>query len=362
MTNFVSLFYPSAYPSGSWARSSLLFYDKIRTIVPRDVSISPPWGIKELMDTIPGAIETISPIKSDVQIDTINLDRLKKAFTEIKGKKTREKMSRIKIKIHKTGAIEIEGYAFLHNTKISNEVRNLLEEFGLVRPDLQCFANNLASDSFSIVNQDASRLILSLIADKLARKNGWNTITEHEIDFTINALNALDISTIGEPDSVLANSLICCEIPIEVEKMKMEKYVKLRQAYSEIRVLFHRAVDEICSLNRLQKIENPKNLQDRIAEITEDFHKGVINFRKMRFAKQFKRWMPISIGSLVSFLNLAWGRKDIAIVCEGLSIVIQLIQDFTKSDQPESNADQLKRQLARVRGDILRSAEVRRLI
>ncbi|NVM56794.1 MAG: hypothetical protein HWN51_01550, partial [Desulfobacterales bacterium] len=190
MPKFEALYYPTFEPPAIWLRSFLLFFDKIRTIVPDDVDFKLSEEISRLVDLIPDVFETVSVEEQDVDVDELNLRRMRSAFQIIGKREPKANREEIKIIIDKDGSVRIAGHTFLHDRKMSGKVRALLEKFGLIRPELDGIAEVIGAQNFSIVNENASDLIVSQVADRVAKRYGWNTVTDRKIDFTVNALNA----------------------------------------------------------------------------------------------------------------------------------------------------------------------------
>lgn len=223
MTQFKALYYPSFEPPAAWLRSFLLFFDKINSIVPKDAKYSPSRNILEITDLIPDVFETIAPDEKDIEIDNLNFSRLRKAFEIIKKEQPKKHREQVKITIDHDGSIGIADHVFLHDAKISDNIRSLLEEFELIRPELSEIAASSGTRNFSVVNENASDLIVSHLADKISRRHGWNTISDKPIDFIINRLNSFSYKSINEPETMLACSIITCEIPHEIKYVPPQK-------------------------------------------------------------------------------------------------------------------------------------------
>lgn len=321
-------------------------------------------NIAELVSLLPGAFETIPPKEQDTIVDDLNLDRMRKAFQIIKEKEPTTKEKEFKITIDKRdGSIGIAGYTLLHHRKLSNKVRSLLEEFELIKPELSDLIESLSTDArnFSIVNESAGDLIVSHIADKIAKQYGWNTVTDLQIDFSVNALNAFEHESIKEPRNMLVCSIIKCEITQEIQYISPKKYVEIHDAYSDIREPFHRFVNELSNLYRLEIISDRQILQDRIREITHEFDLEVTKFKKMKFGRTIKRWMPIGIGSLASLTGTVINEPTVTITSATVSVVIQIIQEFSNTKEPDSERSKIQRLIARMQKDILKASQIRRL-
>ena len=73
--------------------------------------------------------------------------------------------------------------------KTSDTVRSLLRKYDLDKAELRDFASVVAAlPDYSVVNEEASDLILSLVADDVGSRAGLRTVTERQIDFAVNSL------------------------------------------------------------------------------------------------------------------------------------------------------------------------------
>lgn len=362
MPSFEALYYPSFEPSYQWLRSFLLFFDRIQSIVPEDANFEPSTNVLKILDAFPDAFHTISPKPEDIALDSLNLDRMRKAFNLIKNQSPKGESKEIEVIIDQHGAIRISGHVFLHDRKMSDSVRFLLEEFELIKSDFDGVAESLGAANFSIVNESASNLILSHVADKIGKRYGINTVTDSSVDFTVNALNALGSSSLFEPATLLACSVINLLIPEDVGRIEISRYKEIRDAYSDIREPFHRVVLDLTNLYRLDRIGDMQILRKKISEITQEFNSEFSKFRKSKFGRSLKRWMPIGIGGLASLVGAAFSEPSIAFSTAGVSVVIQIIQETSFFRQESSSQEEVHRMIAGMQKDILKAAQVKTLV
>lgn len=360
MPKFEVLYYPNFEPPAAWCRSFLLFFDKIRTIVPEDVKYTISEDVSEINDIIPDALEPIPPENRDIAVDDLNLDRMRNAFEIIKEKEKKSK--EVWTLIHNDGSLQYGGHVYLHDQKISDRVRSLLEEFEFISPLSKALAKEgLVAENFTVVDEDASNIIVSNVADKIASKHGWNTVTDHQIDFTVNSLNAFQWGSLEDPQSKLVSSIINCEIPQEIQNIDVEKYKEIRDAYSDVRKCFHRAVVELSSQHRLEKIGDKQILEERISEITQEFDSEIENFKNSEFGRKIKRWMPIGVGGLTTLTSLAFDEPEVKGVCGATSVAIRIIQErWNRRIQPKQS--EVHRLIAGMQKDILKAPDVRSLV
>jgi hypothetical protein len=61
MSKYTLLYYPGFHPDPIWARKVLLLADELARIVPRDVNLCDPDGLRTLQDAVAGRLPTIVP-------------------------------------------------------------------------------------------------------------------------------------------------------------------------------------------------------------------------------------------------------------------------------------------------------------
>ena len=66
---FEVLYYPYFEPSELWLRRYLMVYDKVLTVVPRDMQFNPSKGLSEIVSRIDNSFSTISPTARDIYAD-----------------------------------------------------------------------------------------------------------------------------------------------------------------------------------------------------------------------------------------------------------------------------------------------------
>lgn len=361
MIKFEALYYPMAIPPEKWLRSSFLFYDKIRTIYPKEDVPEIPNNIMKLVDKIPHILEPIIPGEEDIEIDSMNLDRIEKAFFEIAGRKTAKQRRRLQIYL-RDGKIRIGGHTFLHNTKITKEVEGLLRRFKLIRKDLVWLKKSLLGKGFEIVDVNAGNLIMSLIADRIARKRGWIALTDKHVEHIVTSLNGFDVKATGEANSLLASSIIRCEIPEEILKMEIKEYAELRDSFSDIRELFQRTLVDLNNVYRLEKIESSEILEERIRDIVIKFDNGVLKYKESGFGSRFKKWAPFTIGNIITIFGMPIKGNVWKFAFISGSLAFQVIDKIWSSTQRLTLTEALQKQLAKLKRKILASKDIRRFI
>jgi hypothetical protein len=214
MENYNVLYYPHFQPSTRWLRAILLFTDSVTRIVPKDVVPEDSEELKELIQEIPDCVKSIAPNDSDIDIDDRSMQRMNKAFRQIAENVSSIKHGKVNLWID-GDRISVGGYTFLHERKVSERIRNALLENKLLDPKLQGIVTDSRTDETYLVPIQASNLILSHIADCIARRTGLDAVTDENLSFILNALNDMEVS-LGRPTGATEGSLLSAIASINV--------------------------------------------------------------------------------------------------------------------------------------------------
>ena len=141
MEMYSVLYYPHFQSSPQWLKAILLLVDRVIRIVPRDVDPGDRDQLKELIQKIPGCLESIAPNDFDVNIDDINVLRMSKAFRQIRQNLPMTQSREIQLKIS-GNSISIAGHVSLHQSKVSKQIYDSLIENNLIDPTLQEIAGD----------------------------------------------------------------------------------------------------------------------------------------------------------------------------------------------------------------------------
>lgn len=329
-----AIYYPLFEPPINWLKTFLLFYDCIRSIVPKDAEFSFSEDIKRLLDYSPESFSFISPSMEDIQIDEIRIDLLERAFLQISQKTKRKNIREIYIWIE-NGGISIKGYSFLHQNKITKEIKELLEKYNLIdRITSKIFSNE---KNYLVVKEEACDLIISNVAYNLSKKYGYPSLTDKELFYSFNSISRLSSLMPTDRKNYLASSVINLWVPEELSSLDIHKYITLRNAFMDLREPFHSFIKNIHDLYALETIESLNVLRERIEALSQEINREYQKFKKTKFIRRFKRWTPIAIGSIFTLAGAAFQDKSIAITSAAVSIAIQVLNESpflkTKHDQ-----------------------------
>jgi hypothetical protein len=355
MNEYTLLYYPDFHPDSVWLRRVLLLSDNVTRIVPSDVDLRDPEELCALQESIPDCVRKIAPQEHDVRIESQNLPRLAKAFSLLA--RSRPKRSRKKIEITiSNGSMSISGHVFLHSAKISPVIHEELNRHRLI-------IDGFGEGGFLVVDEAASHLILSAIAENISRRTGFDSITDKPIPFALNALNGLGVSGASPADAEgsLLSSLASVLIPAGVGSLDQRRYRLLRESCASIRGAFKGLTAELARINRLDRIEDPRVLREQVAIATQEFVREYQNFRKTRYARGFKSWAPLYIGGLMSIAS-ALVAPPVAAGIAGASLVVQLVQKKLESPSDQPGRERVFNMLAGLQKDIVKRSGIKQLI
>ena len=360
VTKFDALYYPDMEPPQGWLRSFSLFFDTIRSVVPEDIGERLSPEIREFAAAIPDAYETVTP-ESVKHTRRDDLSRIEKAFERISGRRKRTKKGarEFTIEIDDEGSLRFIDYVFLHDDKISPRVRRLLRKHELI---LDWDTNSMGLQNYSVVNERASNIILSDIANRLARRKGWSSVTDQELEFSVIALEGVRESADAATAEALAAAIISMEIPEEIQSIELKKYKEFRDAYADVRQPFQELVVKLNQVYKLGGITSREDLRDRVKDACSDFDSEVHKFRTTRLSQKFTRWIPVGIGSLATLVGAALPVPMVAIPSAFLSVIFQVIDKKTSFGPSTADGRDVYQMIAGMRRDILKAAQVRRLL
>lgn len=319
------LYYPNFEPDPKWLRGMLLFFDSIGRILPKDIDYTPSPQIAELLKVEPNCLEDIRPEKKFVEMDGSHLGRFENAFRMINPNPDGKK--KFEITFDKKGDMSCKGHVFLHSSKYSEEIKRMLIQYKLIL-DIEPPGKD---KGFRIVDDTASNLILSYLADRLANNYGLNTVTDKSMDYAMQLLNSLNISRSAISNGILASSIITVYVPEELFFIKADSFQEIRNEFADLRPLFYKTISEISLLNRLEKIEDAETLKSKAEEISNDFLNEYDIFQKKVLKRQFKRFSPIIVGNLISLYAATIDQKEISIGSSIASLAIQGIQEISST-------------------------------
>lgn len=216
---------------------------------------------------------------------------------------------------------------------------------------------------FLAVDEGASHLILSAIAENIARRTGFDTVTDKPIPFALSALNGLGITADGatNAEGALLSSLATVLIPLGIGNLEPDKYRLLRESYAGIRGAFKELTAELARINRLERIDDRQTLKEQVEAATGEFVKQYQTFRSTRYARGFKSWAPLYVGGLLSVAS-ALVAPHVAAGIAGASLGIQIIQKKLESPSGQPSRERIFTMLATLQKDIVKRSGVKQLI
>lgn len=354
------LYYPNFFPTEKWLRSNLLFFDSVQTIIPDDVTYKVPINISRFTNQNPKTFETISPVEKDKINDADSIRHIEAAFKIIsRNKEVHDK----KIIITSRGS-KFEGHSYLHDSKMSEKIYELLEKYDLIfaryeEVDKYGFGPKNTDGKFSIVNRDASDIIVSYVADKIGYRTGLPTITDINFNFVFNSLDDFGYQSNLDPKSVLANSLIQCSIPKDIQKINLSQYSDIRQNFAGVRKLFPGLIDILINEKNLDRIHDKDELIDKISGIKSEFDLELQEANKLSLKQGVKDWGPFTVGSLITLGAAVFNRPELLIPSAVSTISMNAIQMGYERIRVQDRKKQSLKLIGKMQKEIIRAKFVK---
>jgi hypothetical protein len=185
------------------------------------------------------------------------------------------------------------------------------------------------------------------------------TITDEPIGYTLNALNSGQFSRQADVQTQLASSIISTEVPDQIAALKPQQFVDLRRRFEDLRKPFQRAMRDLCDDHLLINIKDGENLEDKIREIAEEYHREVEKLRSSNVTASIASWVPFSVGVLGSALGIP-GSIPLSLTGFGLTLAVQ-IYEKTRSNRYEDALQRSQRLIAGLRTELLSPSVIKRL-
>ena len=356
------LYYPKFEPDQRWLRSVLLLVDEVVRIIPKDTGHADSLQTRKLSDEIPGCLKSISPTDNDIAVDFIKFNRLEKAFAQIRAKNRGRSPKNLRINID-GGRFRVEGNVWLSNSKLEPQIRELL-----IKYDLADMASPIAEmvpfENAILANEDASGLIVSHIADRIARRTGWDTMTDEPLPFVVRSLDALgftDKSLDREGEGVLASTIANIVIPSAVEQLSIPQYQEIRESFEDVRRAFQELVRAVSTHANLNRAQTATALDNRLQRPIVEFCKQWVHYKESRTARKLMEWTPMCIGGLLAIpASLFNPLAGVALAAGGFTVTV--IEKCMPKDEGPYGQRKAFDLLCRLEKQILREADIKSLI
>lgn len=358
---FQALYYPSWNPSVRWVRSSLLVFDQIQVIRPTEV-LDPQYHEANVAvyDLLPHTFGEIRKAHYEMTLDPHNRQILLSTLDLISYHQKSDPRRSVTITIAPGGGTSVPGYVFLHSSKIPPFVNAALEERNLVHVNAErVLGQQHDLHDFRIVQQDASGVILALIADHYGRAQTLRTVTDESLAYLNVALNQNPVRRRAAVEMSLATAILRFQIPERIAEMTPKQYVSLRKRYDDLRVPFQHAVRTICDDNLLAGIDSRRQFKEAVHNAAREFSLGVDKVLKSAFAKKLGRWTPMSFGIVSSLCKL--GSPVTATVGIGVDCVVKLYNGLA-GKAPPTEIQTAQKLMATMRREFVSPKLMRRIM
>lgn len=341
----------------------LLFADEVHRVIPASANHSDSPRIREIADAMPGCLQTISPTPDDTWFDDLNFGRLEKAFKQIKGEDGRFPPKELGLIFDQSGHVRVKGNVWLSNAKLEDRVRELLMKHDLA-VDLSPFLGSAPSGDSLSANREVADLIVSYVADRIARRTGLDTMTDQPLAFTVHALDALEVSELSrarEAEGALASAVARVVVPAEIESLSLSEYLGVRTSYSALRATFQDLIRLLSERAKLPRQQSGTAVEAKLERSVHEFEEEWRRYKAGAFGRRLKRWTPFSIGGLLT-VSAALASPWLAAVLAGGTLAVDIVERGIGMRDQQGTDEKAFHMLCRLERDILRKAKVRPLV
>jgi hypothetical protein len=368
MPRLQALQYPEMDPPQESLRKFALFFDTVASLVPLEERENLSPKTREFAQYIPDAYEPVEPPEDpSVAFDTNVRSVLDSAFALIEeeregrlpGTKILKRNGRGFLSfeiVFEGGGMRVKDSAFLHDSKIPPDIRKSLAQHHLLLPKSFALIDHRAFEGFTLVEQRAADLILSHVADHVARQRGWDTIATSQLDFAAcSASHIRRIKSTAAETADLASALISVLIPAGIQNLDIYSYMELRKAYEGVRHPFDQLVRELGTGGRLWKIADAEKFEVRIKEVVAEFEEEINKVRTTKLARNIKSWVPFAVTQLLSVsAGVFSGHPEVSFALSGGAATVALLDKKMSVGIPQSGHTDTYQQLASLQGDVSR--------
>jgi hypothetical protein len=341
-----------------WLRSAALFFETVMSFVPNDSDEDLSQALCEFAEATK-AWKPYRPTESTALLVDVPTERLDQAFGEIAKERGRHRrLGEFTTVIGADGATSVKDHVFTHGSKLSDRVRKSLTDHGLMLPE--DFAKELTGRDVYSVDEWASTLVLSYIADRLAAGKGWTSITDNETGYVFNALHRTEPGMRpNEAEEQLVRVLVTELVPDIIETLPLDTYCELRQRYRPIREQLAHFINDVVLENRLRSIGDAAELRQAVDHCAKDLRQEVLSFRSSTFGSAFRKWGPFSLASLAGIAAPMSGT--LALPLSGAAILLTALDKADVLERKATVRKNMIRLLASARDDVINSSAVKRL-
>jgi hypothetical protein len=355
-----ALYYPNFFPPEKWLRSNLLFFDSIQTIIPMDVKYKRPPNISHFINQNPKTLHSIPLEDRDKIHDSDRLTQIEAAFQIISSNNQNRKN---KYKFFPEEE-RFCSHSYLDETKLSYEIYRLLRKYQLIFVNSEDVdKHNLGPKNFEgnflIMDSEAANIIMSYIADNIGYRKGIPTITDNNLNFIFNSLDDFEYKMNLEPESILANSIVQCSIPKDIQNISLSQYSDIRDNFVGVREKFPELLEEIIKRKRLDRIHDKHFLIDKISGIKSEFDLEVQEANRLCVKQGIKEWGPFTVGSMISLGAAIFNCPEIVIPSAVSTISFKVIQMHYDRKKVNDGKKPILKLIGKMQKEIIRAKIVK---
>lgn len=352
------LYHPHFEPSLAWLRTSLLVYDNVRSIVPREAQYTPSEKIKRHLEKLPDTFAPLAPEPIDIVHEYFVLPVLGHAFQRIAAQPNVAALDGVQIRYRPDATTDEEegldllGITKLHDAKVAYTIYQMLEESGLIY--------GRTDEGFSYVNAQAAYLVISFLAQRMSTRLPMRTITDLDTSFLLSA--ACNVVEAGDPvDSrgALASAVLRFHVPEEIEELSHSDFIEIRKRYQELRETFPLYLRDLGELIQVDDIRQVAELRARIEILVQDIDRDMTRIKRSRVGESIRKWLPVGIGAAVT-LGSAFlpDNPSLKYVTGAATVVVQILTEALHNTPIPGRLEGTQSLLLNAKEDILNAREM----
>jgi hypothetical protein len=347
------LYYPNFQPNLEWLKSMLLVSDTVERIVPYGVDLQDPVELRDLLTVLPDSLKAVPPENPDVQLEGRQLERLDKVFHWIANRLRNGAPAG-----EPTGKVDeaVRARVFLHQAKASHEVRQMLVAHGLLDPALLDMGAIFGAGDRLILPQLASTFLLSIVAERMSGRTGRDVVTDEILPATflgIDAISSARPAEVGAAEGQVGQSFVRMFIPKALNRLPLDKYLKLREEFLDLRYAFRQLVRQAAAEYDLNRRPEAKEIEQRVREATLEYAGRYADFRTRDVARSLDSWGWFSAVNGVSLAKTA--LKPFSLPLGFLEVGLKIGEKLFSSAQTAGPHDATFKMLVRLDNKLMKA-------
>lgn len=353
MSELKVIYHPFFEPDIATLRRSLLIYDSVHPIIPKEANFTPSDRLKRHMASMPNTFIPESPLAGDINMgnDYFMLTSLDKAFAQLSDKhgQSRIKGRLIEADDDSAETFAIDGVASIHAGKVGYSVHGMLEDHKLIY--------DLRDDGSFLIDGRAANLILSYLAQRMGKRLGMPTISDVEDAYLLStACDVFEGVENIDAKTVFASAILRLHFPEEIGEMDDLAFRELRQRYQELRESFPIYIKQLQELYSVSENTPPELLIKKLGDVEKRIREGSERIADSATAHSIRKWSLFGLSGVASIGAVLLPSLAFPLTIGG--ITLQAISTAQQKRTLHGHFDGVRSLALSAREDILKAARL----